>query len=254
MNYVTGIDVSKWQGNMDWQKAYQNGARFAFIRAGSITNTTGECYKDSKFEQNAATAPAIMPIGYYFYMRPNHDAVKQADYFWSLIKNKDYRLPLVIDIEDPGGEPQRYIQKRLKLFAERITNHAQQPPIIYTSSGFANPFLGNADWLSSYDLWIASWTTYLQPTLPRAWSSWLFWQWSGDGNGLGRQYGAESRSIDLNRFNGGEQDFALFCDGDGLGAAIGDAVYFGFIQEPEAADRQREASLGFRLSLHHGIG
>jgi len=214
MDYVQGIDVSKWQGMMNWNKAFQAGARFAFIRAGSISNTEGICYTDDQFERNADLAPSVMPVGFYWYFRPNHDAYKQADYFYDLIKVEDYKLPPVIDIEDPGGMSTYYIVKRLFQFVERITALAGVPPMIYTSPGFANPFLGSPDWLGDLPLWVAHWTLLQQPTLPVAWSSWLFWQYSGDENNLGLEYGAQSRAIDRNRFNGDADDFAAYIDGE----------------------------------------
>jgi len=210
MNYVQGIDVSKWQGMMDWNKAYQAGARFAFIRAGSITSTSGDCYEDHQFERNADLAPTFMPVGYYWYFRPNHDAYKQAHYFCDLIEHEDWELPAVCDIEDPGGEPIYYIQKRLKQFAETCFSRLNKEILIYTSPGFANAFLGNPGWLGELDLWVAHWTSNPQPTLPYAWDSWIFWQYSGDDNNLGFEYGAQSRAIDLNRFNGDAEDFAAY--------------------------------------------
>ena len=196
MTYVEGVDVSKWQGMMDWNKCYNAGARFAFIRAGSISNLTGVCYEDSEFERNATLAPPVMPVGFYFYMRPNHDAYKQAEYFWELIKDKDAKLPPVIDIEDPGGMAVYYIVKRLNQFVERLSELSGQTPIVYTSPGFANGSLIGYDW-SKTPLWVAHWTLYIQPTLPYGATSWLFWQFEGDGNMLGAEYGADSYSICL---------------------------------------------------------
>ena len=114
---LLGIDVSKWQLQMDWHKARSAGARFAFIRAGSISNLPGECYTDFQFERNAKIAPEYFPVGFYWYFRPQHDAIKQASYFCNLIRQKRYLLPPVIDLETDGGLSASEITRVVTVFA-----------------------------------------------------------------------------------------------------------------------------------------
>ena len=91
--------------------------------------------------------------------------------------------------------------------------------MIYTSPGYWNTngkIKGtskfDARWLY-YPLWIAHYTSADQPIVPKPWEDWLFWQYSAKGNGP--KYGAESKSIDLNWFNGDLADlFALAGQGE----------------------------------------
>jgi len=102
---LLGIDASKWQGEMNWSRARSAGARFAFIRAGAIS-TAGDCYTDYQFERNSQLAPEYLPVGFYWYFRPQFDPIKQASYFCSLIRSKPWKLPPVLDLEDVGDPKQ----------------------------------------------------------------------------------------------------------------------------------------------------
>jgi len=214
---VLGVDVSKWQGVMDWQKCYNAGAKYAFIRAGSIDNLTGVPYYDYQYPLNAMDAPKYLPVGFYWYFRPNHDPLVQADYFCDLIEDDSWLLPPVIDVEDAGGKTPGQVADAVIAFLVRVFERLGFLPIIYTRASFWNPSVAIRDNWSLYDLWIARYTTLPEPwgnvgdgtwLKPRDWTEWTFWQHSADGNGLGNVYGAESDSIDLDYFNGDEQDLA----------------------------------------------
>ena len=103
MSNVLGLDVSKWNKELDWRIAASAGARFAFIRAGSISSGTGVPYTDYQFTRNASLAPQYMPVGFYWYFRPYHDPIKQANYFCDLIMGKNWKLPPVLDLEEAGN-------------------------------------------------------------------------------------------------------------------------------------------------------
>jgi lysozyme len=208
---VQGIDVSKWQGEMDWNDAIMAGTEFAFIRAGSCNAVTGQCYEDYQFERNAQEAGALIPVGFYWYFRPNFSPIAQADYFCALINAKDWQLPPVCDVEVTGGLSRSAVADSLKLFLDRVEAKTTVKPIIYTRSSFFNYAVEQRDYWSRYDLWIARYASVEEPwgnlgdapyVQPRDWTTWRFWQHSADGNGKGAEYGAKSKSIDLNVFNG----------------------------------------------------
>ena len=236
-NRVLGVDVSHWQAkrdvvpvvHMDWEKCKQAGAQFALIRAGSI-NTNGICYEDYEFQYNSGAAPGLMPVGYYWYWRPNFGSLVQADFFCGLIEGKDWRLPPVVDVETAGGLGASLIAARLASFCEHVWDNLGEWPMIYTRGGFWNPTasgpgVGDHPHWASLDLWVARYTSLPQPwgnpgdspvVRPRHWNEWLFWQWSADGNGRGAEFGAQSNSIDLDYYNGSQDDFDdEFGDGDG---------------------------------------
>lgn len=199
---LLGCDISKWQGDFDWQKGSDEGLKYAFIRAGSIS-VGGECYRDFQYEKNVSVGPDFMPIGCYWYYRPQFSPIEQANYFWNLLDGEEWVLPPVADIENNGGlQPAQYADS-VTAFVTRLENLSGIKPIIYTSRYKWAQVEPRPYW-GEYDLWVAHYTTLPEPLLPTAWSDWVFWQYTAQGDGL--KYGAESRSIDLDRFNGDEND------------------------------------------------
>ena len=203
---IKGIDISKWQGEMDWAKAAEN-AHFAFIRAGSINNETGDCYTDYQFDRNAEVAPDYLPVAYYWYFRPKWNPHKQADYFMNLVFGKD-GFGVVGDFEETGTT-HATASINMKIFMDEIGGFGKR--LIYTRGIWWNSVVGNDSWPKSYALWIARYNNTLQhpwgdgSCKPHCWDDWLFWQFTS--SGPGSYWGAESEEIDLNYFNGEEEDF-----------------------------------------------
>lgn len=212
---LLGIDVSKWQLIMNWLKARSAGARFAFVRAGSITSVGGDCYTDYQFETNARIAPEYMPIGFYWYFRPQFDPVKQANYFCNLIRDKRWRLPPVLDLETTGGISPEAITTSAKNFILQVYNQLNTWCLLYSRAMWLNANTVEDTIWEYVDLWVARYINLKGPwddgnCIPRDWDDWKFWQFSAGGNGRGPEFGAQSRSIDLNYFNGDEEEFNLY--------------------------------------------
>lgn len=96
-----GIDVSHWQGNIDWEAVKASGIEFAIIKAGG---SDAGFYKDSKFEQNYEQAKAVgIPVGAYYYVGRNctsyEDGVADAKRFADILKGKTFEYPVFIDLE-----------------------------------------------------------------------------------------------------------------------------------------------------------
>lgn len=214
-----GIDVSTWQGEMDWKVA---GAKvdFAFIRAGSINGTTGVLYEDYQFIRNSGLAPVHVDyLDYYWYFRPNLKVLEQADYFSNLIKGAKRNLRPIADVETTGGLSPNAVASALEIFVRRIKENLGVWPMIYTRTTFWNPYVGDRTLWEELDLDIARYTSAQNPwgytgnpnyLKPRDWDDWDFWQYSADGNGMGAAYGAKSASIDLQHFNGSKQDLVAY--------------------------------------------
>ena len=222
-NRVLGVDVSHWNAkrdvipirHMDWAKCKEAGAKFAFIRAGSITALSGELYEDFEFRYNRDTAPQFMPVGYYWYFRPNHDPIAQANYFIDLIEMTCYKLYPWVDIEVDGGLTPHRVADQLQLFVERM-GYLLEYPTVYTRGWWWNDNVASRVLWSNLDLAIARYVNLPEPwgnpgdqekLRPYDWEDWLFWQWSADGNGRGAEFGAQSNSIDLDWYNGNQNDF-----------------------------------------------
>ena len=187
---VEGVDVSWWQGRMNWAITGSK-VSFAYIRAGSINDVTGVCYTDYEFEYNADhAADHVDKVGYYWFMRPKWDPIKQADYFYNLTKNKPRSLPLACDIEVNGSA------HAVKLFCERLYFLTGERPVIYTNPNtWLYKLTGDKDWAVVYPLWIANWDVN-EPQIPPPWTEFAMWQYAVLPDG--REYGAQSKSLDHN--------------------------------------------------------
>lgn len=206
-NYpVTGIDVSKWQKQIDWSMALDQGISFAFIRA-----SEGDKLVDAQLERNMRQTAALgIPHGIYHYFRPNLDWRGQANLFASLIQNWQFELEAVADVETSGSLPKTQLESQVSRFVQQVEAETGRTLLIYTSPGFFNRYMPATDWAWQRKLWVAHWTTARGPTIPSEWSNhgrtWTFWQYSAR-NQLGGGYGVATKSIDLDRFNGSPQEF-----------------------------------------------
>ena len=222
---ILGIDTSHWQGVMNFPKAVSSGARFNISRAGSINAITGNCYTDYQFPNNKF-AHEHLPTGFYWFFRPNHDPNKQADYFCNLAAQTK-RGPLTADVEVQAGLTPEQFRDAIAKFVGRVYVNTGIWCKIYTRTTIWNPHsrlvngvyvkAGVAEsalwprlklWIARYDV-LAPWNGADDRFKPRDWNTWLFWQFSADGNGRGFEFGATgSKSIDLNWFNGDENNLA----------------------------------------------
>lgn len=197
---VTGVDVSYWQGAIDWAKLATM-ADFAFIRAGY-----GNAEVDTRLTPNRDGATAYgVPFGLYWYCKPDKAWDKHADAFYNAWKVQPGKLPPVIDVEENGGLDKSALENWLFKLVTRFEGNAGVPLMIYTSAGFWNANMPLTNWAKNRKLWVANWTTGSAPLLPNEWAgannprTWEFWQYSARGNGA--DYGVQSTYIDLNRYH-----------------------------------------------------
>ena len=184
-----------------------NGVSFIFIRAAYGTGV------DTRFVANWAGArSAGLLRGAYLFYRPTDDGTpeQQAEAFVAALGGDLGELPLVVDVENERGvslPPPAALAAGARACLSRVQLLSGRRPIVYTNKLWQD-HVGSPSWSHDYDLWLAAWpkvwTPDLRPSLPNGWSDWRFWQYSGDGNGLGPQYGVESGAIDLDAFNGDE--------------------------------------------------
>lgn len=211
MVHLLGVDVSIWQGLMNWAQAVLAGARYAILRATSIS-ASGNPYEDAQFERNVDLAPEhLIVAGLYHYFRPQFDPIMQADWFMQRFVDLPFTCFAVPDIETAGGLAPPLIEQRAHTFVNELISNGHMV-LPYTRGSFWNPYLGNPTWARSLPLWVARYSSLLTHPWgdglyrPLPWHDWLFWQWSADGNWKGREFGAESHHIDLNRFKGDIDD------------------------------------------------
>jgi lysozyme len=189
---VIGVDVSHWQGDMNWETARDAGVRFAFIKA-----TESDYHYDRLFNANrdGCKANGILWGAYHFY-RFGVDPLKQAYHFLGMLGDQTGDLPPVVDVEDTDNP---FNADDLKFFLDHIEAEIGVKPIIYTRSTY---WPGGVEWAKHYMLWEAEYTGSAEgePNISPDWLDWTFWQFTSKGTGA--TYGASSQYIDLNVFNG----------------------------------------------------
>lgn len=211
MDNVYGVDVSVWQGVMNWDIAKQK-VQFAYIKASEGNKTV-----DSQFANNWAGSKGKVVRGMYHYYKPDKSWQEQADFFASLQK-EDAELPPVIDIETDGGLLKSALEGSIVKFLGRFENLTKVQPILYTSAGFWNRYMPLTTWAKQYRLFVANYGV-TKPAIPNDWLCnnctqpyFTFWQYSADGNGQGKNYGAintTEKDIDLDIYKGSVEMFNL---------------------------------------------
>jgi lysozyme len=205
---VHGVDVSRWQGDIDWAKLRGQGANFVYIKA-----TDGGDHIDPMFKKNwrAAGRAGLMRGAYHFFYWCR-TAGEQADWFIRNVPKVEGALPPVIDVEwnhtsDCKRRPSRArVLEKMQVFMDKLEAHYGQRPIIYTAPDFYRDNLKGA--FLDYPFWLRSVAAHPSKTYPGR--KWVFWQYSGSG----LSHGVSGR-IDLNVFHGSESDWRDWVAGQG---------------------------------------
>lgn len=203
MSRTPGIDVSRWQGEINWQPIAAAGYRFAVIRA-----TVGNYYTDPRFYENWRGAHEHgLLVSAYHVVKPKQTAQSQMDRLCDALGKRKPDLPLVLDVELTDDKPASTITQVVKGCADEIERRAGRKPVIYTGSWFWNPNIDHSlDW-DAYDLWIAHYGVQ-SPTLPKGWADWKIWQYSETGSVTG----VSSHRTDLNWFNGSYEELRAYAN------------------------------------------
>ena len=198
---VHGIDVSHYQGDINWKMLEQTRQgkfpiQFIFMKA-----TEGGDYADDRFAANfdSARVHGFVRGAYHFY-NPKTDANKQADFFIQSVKLEAGDLPPVLDIEKKGKDMKK-LQADLKVWLRKVENHYGVKPIIYASYKFKTRYL-NDSVFNTYPYWIAHY--YVDSV--RYEGDWKFWQHTD----VGTLPGIDEK-VDLNVFNGGKNELDAIC-------------------------------------------
>lgn len=171
---IHGIDVSYYQGRIDWSlvKAMREDSvhiTFAFIKA-----TEGVVIVDPYFQRNWREAPkAGIICGAYHYFRPKVSGKWQANFFLQNVKTEKGDLPMAVDAEELNGVAPEVMRRELKAFLKQVQTKTRIKPIIYSGLKFYQDNLQG--YFDDYPLWIAH---YHQPKLNIGNTRWAFWQHS----------------------------------------------------------------------------
>ena len=178
-NTEIGIDVSKWQGDIDFRKVKDAGATFVMIRVGSQQGVDGEYILDPYFKQNIENALANdLKVGVYFYSYANSkkEARKQATWILNQIKDYEITLPIAFDWECYNS----FNQMELSLFG--LNEVAESFLEKVEDKGYDGMLYGSKNYLNSiwkyhdYDVWLAHYTDQTDYD-----SHYIMWQLCQDG-------------------------------------------------------------------------
>lgn len=196
---VHGIDVSSYQGKIDWKKVKAMKeddvhVTFAFIKA-----TEGVSSVDSYFQRNWREAPKVgIVCGAYHYFIPKKSGLWQARFFLQTVKFEQGDLPPVVDVEQLSGVSPAKMRMELNDFITHVEKKTKVKPIIYSGLVFYKDYLkGHFD---EYPLWIAHY--YKKDLIAGADTKWFFWQHSDKARITGINH-----VVDFNAFKGDSLSF-----------------------------------------------
>jgi lysozyme len=206
---LRGVDVSSYQGSIDWSSAKSSGIAFGFAKA-----TEGDTLEDSTFAANwAGMKSAGVVRGAYHFFHPSESATAQASFVLSKVGTLEAGdLPIVLDFEVLDGVSEASAVADAVTFLQTVTQATGKTAILYMSADF----LGSSyPALSPYTLWVANYGVSC-PGLPSEWPAWSFWQNSDSGNVSGISGGT-----DTDVFNGSLSALAALAGGSGGGSSGG---------------------------------
>lgn len=218
---VLGIDVSSWQGAIDWDRVAASGVRYAYIRVAAGTSV------DEDFDYNWSEAGRVGIIrGAYQALWPGYSVSDQTDLWLDKVGSvQNGELPPMVDYEVEGPNP----LAKLRTWLATIEGATGVTPIIYSNPNFWGLYGSSSSEFLDYPLWIANYEVQC-PDVPAPWDNWLFWQYTATGSvdGIGG-------NVDRDWFNGSMAELEDFvdradcgngviegdeqCDGEDLGGA-----------------------------------
>ena len=168
-----GVDVSVYQGNIDWNRAKADGIEFAIMRAGYGKYVS---QKDKYFDQNMKNAKAAgLPCGVYWfsYALTPEDAIKEADACYEVIKNYKLEYPVSFDMETESQMklPKETVAQIIEAFCGRMESYGYYTTL-YTYASFLNYKVDDRIF-DKYDIWVAHYNTS-KPAFNRNYGLWQY--------------------------------------------------------------------------------
>ena len=197
---VRGVDVSHYQGEIDWQALRAGGVRFAYIKA-----TEGANFRDPSFAENwQRSREAGIPRGAYHFFSRCKPGAEQAANFIAAIPMGDQSLPHALDAEQmgacPSGQSSADHVMEIQAFLDAAEKRFGRRPLIYTTREFYETYLSDGR-LANERFWFRS--LHWPPRFGNG--TWTLWQYHNRGNRAGI-----GGPVDLNAFNGPADGFEKF--------------------------------------------
>lgn len=179
---MNGIDVSQWQGYIDFAMVRRAGVELVYIKA-----SEGRDLVDPFFLRNYANASnAGLLVGFYHYLtaRSVGEAKAEAYHFVETIEGLVNDARLVMDIEDIAGLTPEEVNRIAGAFLQAVQEYSGKEPAVYAGADNAAQVLGDA--FAAYPLWIAEYDVD-EPTMDNPWETWAGWQYTDMGRVAGIQ-------------------------------------------------------------------
>ncbi len=209
---VPGLDVSYYQGTINWPTVAADGWKFAIARISHSTT-----FMDPQFQANwSGIQGAGMIRGAYQYFEPTEDPLAQAQIVIDAVgRLGPGDLPVTVDVEsnDPV-DPSTYAAV-LGTWLDAVEEGTGKKPIIYTGRYYWNDNVGT-DAYADHLLWLAAYVDGC-PTPPSAWPDWNIWQWTSTGTIPGMP---QASAVDKNYFQGTEEELAALANGGSFAATL----------------------------------
>ena len=184
---IKGIDISNWQGNVDFNKVKNAGYEIVYIKA-----TEGQHTLDKNFNTNYANAKASgINIGFYHFLHGNENGKTQAEWMYSNIKDKEFQCKIAIDVEVTDGVNADTLSQIVCDFAETIKELTGKDIVVYTYTSFLGTNLNSS--INKYPLWIAEYGV----SSPRVSINYIGWQYADNG----QVDGCPNGNTDLDSFS-----------------------------------------------------
>ena len=192
-----GVDTSRWQGDFNFKQAMAEGVQFAILKAGGGDDKNVGLYKDSQFEKSYKKCKELgLPVGAYFFgaATTKERAKEEADYFLSLLKGKQFDMPVYYDVEGKMLKLEKTLLTDIALvFLERVESAG------YFTGIYGNPYSYNSRFDDKRLMHFCHWVAYYSATAPKLNSGMSVGIW---------QYGGEINKIRSNQIAG------ITCDQD----------------------------------------
>lgn len=207
-----GVDVSKWQGNIDWNAVKSSGIEYAFIRVGYRGMDQGTLAEDPYYKQNIEQATAAgIKVGVYIFSQAINvaEAEQEADYIVSRIRNYNITMPVVIDYEFGNGMTGRLANANLSkqagtdvcnAFCARVESQGYTG-MVYANKNMLTNYVDGSQIANQYLIWLAQYNTHVTYS-----GNYNFWQYCSDGAVSGIQ-----GNVDMNYWyiKDGVEDFSI---------------------------------------------
>ncbi len=197
-----GVDVSHYQGKIDWTRLAKQDVDFAFIKA-----TEGSSYLDERFLDNwQEAAETDLYIGAYHFFSFDSDGAKQAAFYIETVGNLDGRLIPAVDVEfyaDKEKNPpkEEEVRTNLRKMLTVLEDYYQVKPVIYSTYTVYNQYIKGE--FEEYPLWIRN---VYYPPMGDLGRTWTFWQYTD--TAVLEGYEGTEKYIDRNVFRGTYNEFA----------------------------------------------